>query len=174
MLGNSCISWLSKKHPTVTTSSCEAEYRAAFTATVECVWLRRLMGWFRCSLTARAHWQLRGIPYFMLAQSTLRCIITMSGRDSLQERSAWFMCQHKTTLQIYSQRPCLMMRSFKIFTKLWACFPLWIDHIHRAWHFPLHWVQALVHRITPGGICYHIIVVMCVNTLRTAGALFTP
>ena len=25
------------------TSSCEAEYRAAFTATVECVWLRRLM-----------------------------------------------------------------------------------------------------------------------------------
>ena len=25
------------------TSSCEVEYRAAFTATVECVWLRRLM-----------------------------------------------------------------------------------------------------------------------------------
>ena len=43
MLGNSCISWLSKKQPTVATSSCEAEYRAAFTATVECVWLRRLM-----------------------------------------------------------------------------------------------------------------------------------
>ena len=36
-------SWLSKKQPTVATSSCEAEYRAAFTATVECVWLRRLM-----------------------------------------------------------------------------------------------------------------------------------
>jgi transposase InsO family protein len=43
MLGSSCISWLSKKQPTVATSSCEAEYRAAFTATVECVWLRRLM-----------------------------------------------------------------------------------------------------------------------------------
>ena len=43
MLGNSCILWLSKKQPTVATSSCEAEYRAAFTATVECVWLRRLM-----------------------------------------------------------------------------------------------------------------------------------
>ena len=42
MLGSSCISWLSKKQPTVATSSCEAEYRAAFTATVECVWLRRL------------------------------------------------------------------------------------------------------------------------------------
>ncbi|MCO5566415.1 hypothetical protein L7F22_020092 [Adiantum nelumboides] len=41
--GCSCISWLSKKQPTVATSSCEAEYRAVFTATVECVWLRRLM-----------------------------------------------------------------------------------------------------------------------------------
>ena len=35
--------WLGKKQPTMATSSCEAEYRAAFTATVECVWLRRLM-----------------------------------------------------------------------------------------------------------------------------------
>ncbi|MCO5564867.1 hypothetical protein L7F22_018535 [Adiantum nelumboides] len=43
MLGSSCILWLSKKQPTVATSSCEAEYRAVFTATVECVWLRLLM-----------------------------------------------------------------------------------------------------------------------------------
>ncbi|MCO5602787.1 hypothetical protein L7F22_056925 [Adiantum nelumboides] len=43
MLGSSCISWLSKKQPTMATSSCEVEYRAVFTATVECVWLRRLM-----------------------------------------------------------------------------------------------------------------------------------
>ena len=43
MLSSSCISWLSRKQPTVATSSCEAEYRAAFIATVECVWLRRLM-----------------------------------------------------------------------------------------------------------------------------------
>ncbi|KAH7282043.1 hypothetical protein KP509_35G009500 [Ceratopteris richardii] len=43
MLGSSCISWLSKKQPTVATSSCEVEYREAFTATVECVWLRRLV-----------------------------------------------------------------------------------------------------------------------------------
>ncbi|MCO5593044.1 hypothetical protein L7F22_047049 [Adiantum nelumboides] len=43
MLGSSCISWLSKKQPTVATSICEAEYWAVFTATVECVWLRRLM-----------------------------------------------------------------------------------------------------------------------------------
>ena len=42
-LGNACISWLSKKQSTVATSTCEAEYRAAFTATVDCVWLRRLL-----------------------------------------------------------------------------------------------------------------------------------
>ncbi|MCO5566892.1 hypothetical protein L7F22_020575 [Adiantum nelumboides] len=42
-LGNACISWLSKKQPTVATSTCEAEYRAAFTATVDCVWIRRLL-----------------------------------------------------------------------------------------------------------------------------------
>jgi hypothetical protein len=41
-LGGSCISWLSKKQPTVATSSCEAEYRAVFTATKECIWLRRM------------------------------------------------------------------------------------------------------------------------------------
>ncbi|MCO5612053.1 hypothetical protein L7F22_066315 [Adiantum nelumboides] len=43
MLGSSCTSWLSKKKPIVATSSCEAEYKAVFTATIECVWLRRLM-----------------------------------------------------------------------------------------------------------------------------------
>ncbi|MCO5555183.1 hypothetical protein L7F22_008726 [Adiantum nelumboides] len=43
MLGSSCISWLSKKQPTMATSNCEAKYRVVFTATVECVWLRRLM-----------------------------------------------------------------------------------------------------------------------------------
>ncbi|MCO5607390.1 hypothetical protein L7F22_061586 [Adiantum nelumboides] len=43
MLGSSCISWLSKKQPTVASSNCEAKYRAVFIATVECVRLRRLM-----------------------------------------------------------------------------------------------------------------------------------
>ena len=43
MIGSSCISRLSKKQPIVATSSCEAEYRAAFTTTVECVGLRRLL-----------------------------------------------------------------------------------------------------------------------------------
>ena len=42
-LGDSCISWLSKKQPTVATSSCEAEYRVVFTAIAECIWLTRLL-----------------------------------------------------------------------------------------------------------------------------------
>ncbi|MCO5558155.1 hypothetical protein L7F22_011732 [Adiantum nelumboides] len=43
MIGSSCIAWLSKKQPIVVTSSCEVGYGTVFTATVECVWLRRLM-----------------------------------------------------------------------------------------------------------------------------------
>ena len=43
MISNSCISWLSKKPPRVATWSCGVEYRAAFSGTVECVRLRRLL-----------------------------------------------------------------------------------------------------------------------------------
>ena len=43
LLGDACISWLSKKHPTVATSSCEDKFRSAFTATIECVWPRCLL-----------------------------------------------------------------------------------------------------------------------------------
>ncbi|MCO5598004.1 hypothetical protein L7F22_052093 [Adiantum nelumboides] len=42
-LENACISWLSKKQPTVSTSTCEAEYRAAFTTAVDCECIRRLL-----------------------------------------------------------------------------------------------------------------------------------
>ena len=42
-LGSSCISWLSKKQSTMVTSSYEVEYKAIFTARVECIWLRCLL-----------------------------------------------------------------------------------------------------------------------------------
>ncbi|KAJ7544698.1 hypothetical protein O6H91_09G090000 [Diphasiastrum complanatum] len=41
--GNFAISWSSKKQPTVATYSSEAKYRAIFSATTECLWLRRLL-----------------------------------------------------------------------------------------------------------------------------------
>ena len=43
ILGDACISWLSKKQPIVATSSYEAEYKPTFTVVVECVWLKCLM-----------------------------------------------------------------------------------------------------------------------------------
>ena len=97
----SCLvthAWLSKKQPTaMATSSYEAEYRAAFTATVECVWLRRLVadlgvGQETATTIYIDSWQLQEIRYFMLAQSTLRCITTMSGRDSLHRRDQLGLC----------------------------------------------------------------------------------
>ena len=42
-LQESCVSWLSEKKPTVATLSWEVEYMATFIATVECIWLRRLL-----------------------------------------------------------------------------------------------------------------------------------
>lgn len=43
ILGSACISCLSNKQPTMATLTCEAEYRVAFTAIIDCVWLRRLL-----------------------------------------------------------------------------------------------------------------------------------
>jgi hypothetical protein len=34
---------MSKKQPTVAISSCEAEYRAIFYTTIECIWLRKVL-----------------------------------------------------------------------------------------------------------------------------------
>jgi hypothetical protein len=43
-LGSGCISWISKKQPTVALSSIEAEYKAACFASCEARWLRYILG----------------------------------------------------------------------------------------------------------------------------------
>ena len=43
MLGDSCVSWSSRKQPTVATSSTEAEYMALSNATKQAIWLRSLL-----------------------------------------------------------------------------------------------------------------------------------
>jgi hypothetical protein len=49
-LGDSLVSWSSKRQPTVSRSSAEAEYQAVANAAVECIWPRQLLGELGCSL----------------------------------------------------------------------------------------------------------------------------
>jgi hypothetical protein len=42
-IGTGVVSWSSKKQPTVSLSSTEAEYKALCNATYEVVWLRRML-----------------------------------------------------------------------------------------------------------------------------------
>ena len=42
-IGSGVISWSSKKQPTVSLSSTEAEYKALTSATCEAIWLRRIL-----------------------------------------------------------------------------------------------------------------------------------
>jgi histone deacetylase 1/2 len=43
-LGDSIVSWSSKRQPTLSRSSTEAEYRGVVNAAAECIWLRQLLG----------------------------------------------------------------------------------------------------------------------------------
>ena len=50
-LGDTLVSWSSKRQPTVSRSSAEAEYRAVANAVAECCWLRQLLGELRAPVT---------------------------------------------------------------------------------------------------------------------------
>lgn len=45
-IAGGCVSWRARKQPTVATSSTEAEYRAAYEATQDVIWLRKLLNDF--------------------------------------------------------------------------------------------------------------------------------
>jgi hypothetical protein len=49
-LGDSLVSWSSKRQSTVSRSSAEAEYRGVANAVAECTWLRNLLGELRCKI----------------------------------------------------------------------------------------------------------------------------
>jgi len=49
-IGNSLVSWSSKRQTTVSRSSAEAEYRAIANAVAECSWLRHLLGELLCKV----------------------------------------------------------------------------------------------------------------------------
>lgn len=49
-IGDSLISWSSKRQPTVSRSSAEAEYRAVANAVAECCWLKQLLGELDCAV----------------------------------------------------------------------------------------------------------------------------
>jgi hypothetical protein len=50
-LGESLVSWSSKRQPTVSRSSAEAEYRAVANAAAECIWLRQLLDELHCGIS---------------------------------------------------------------------------------------------------------------------------
>lgn len=50
-IGDSLVSWSSKRQPTVSRSSAEAEYRAVANAVAECCWLRQLLTELHCVIT---------------------------------------------------------------------------------------------------------------------------
>ena len=49
-LGDSLVSWSSKRQATVSRSSAEAEYRGVANAVAECSWLRQLLGELHCHI----------------------------------------------------------------------------------------------------------------------------
>ncbi|XP_026378567.1 uncharacterized protein LOC113273007 [Papaver somniferum] len=81
-LGNSLISWQSKKHPTVLKSSIEVEYEDLTLLAVEVMWLSTLLSELNvpletpytlyCDMMEREH--LQPIQYFILGLNTLRWI----------------------------------------------------------------------------------------------------
>ena len=81
-MGDSPISWKSKKQATISLSSAEAEYRAIRQVVGELLWLERLLSELdvKCSLPIHVHCDIKQqftlprIQFFMNGQNILKLI----------------------------------------------------------------------------------------------------
>ncbi|CAM8919002.1 unnamed protein product [Rhodiola kirilowii] len=111
-MGSAAISWCSKRQPTVSLSTTEAEYRAAALAAQESTWLMRLMGDLKqpCDYPVKLHCdnqsviRLVEIQCFTPELSMWRYTITSFGRRSLKARSKWRQSRPMSKLLISSRR----------------------------------------------------------------------
>jgi hypothetical protein len=68
-LGDSLVSWSSKRQSTVSHSSAEAEYRAVANTVAECIWLRQLLGELQCSVSKATVVFCDNVSAFYMLQS---------------------------------------------------------------------------------------------------------
>nr|XP_028945254.1 uncharacterized protein LOC114819785 [Malus domestica] len=93
-LGSGTISWCSKRQPTVSLSTTEAEYRVAAIAAQESTWLIQLMNNLHqsvdyvvplyCDNQSAIVW--RRIQFFMQELNMLKCTITLSEKRFCKKR----------------------------------------------------------------------------------------
>lgn len=116
-LGDSLISWKSKKQSTISRSSAEAEYRGLASVTTELLWLTQLLRDLQVSSIGpaivycdnQAAIPLHLIQLFMSARSILRSTAILFVIRMLKAFSNYFLFDHTYNWQTCSLKPCLFL-----------------------------------------------------------------
>lgn len=125
-MAGGCVSWRARKQPTVATSSTEAEYRAAYEAAQEIIWLRQL---------------LKALGYSQQGPTTLHCdnqgALALSKNSLYQSRSKPFDITHHWIREKVDDKT---IDPKYITTQLMLA-----DFLSKALHFPKFnfWVSSL-------------------------------